>query len=75
MRIAKMQKGNPLAEWRNNNLSIDWKEVSKKTGITIQQLLNLSKMDAKKTMQVRLWTYVSLKVNLGVDLLDFKYDK
>lgn len=70
-----MQKGNPLAEWRNNNLSIDWKEVSKKTGITIQQLLNLSKMDAKKTMQVRLWTYVSLKVNLGVDLLDFKYDK
>ena len=65
---------NRLKQYKSKTFS-EWKDIAKDTGLNDKQLIRISKMDINQVLKLTLNTYLVLKVTIGVDLLEIKYDK
>ncbi len=61
---------NPLVEYKKAS-SLEWSEIAKKAGITVQCLFSLRRKDVSDFGLVRLETAVRLKDKLGIDLIHY----
>lgn len=60
---------NPLAMYKFRNRLITWPEISKRTGIPIQTLMNLVSKSPQQMMNMKLETYYRLRKFLGIDMV------
>ena len=61
---------NPIIKYKDSNPDVTWKQMADVTGISIQGLIYLSKLDKKGRGNVKISTILSLKENLGIDYME-----
>lgn len=66
---------NPLREFKEKNIDMDWLSISKKSGLSIQTLMSILKKDENTIGGVTIATYVKILNNLDIDLSKYYKQK
>lgn len=69
--FQKLNKLNPLAAYKLDNITLEWGVMAQKTGLTVQTLIKISQYsspdDVIKILSLK--TYFAIRRKLGVDML------
>ena len=81
MKKSSLNPNNPLTKYQRA-LSVknvgrgrnNWKIVSDLSGLHLQTIISIARLDYEGVLRMSLRTYLMLRDNLGVDMLSFDKD-